>query len=259
MRRSLEESRAVGCAGLPRAAGVTLIESILATSLSVILLTSLVSLYVGAVKTVTREEKRSETGNSARIVTSRLERDLTMVGLDALEDIDGDSNDIRRDVRNQTWSDSIFAPFEYARTYELVTTADVDADSITETIRYYLDTSTHRLLQQQWEWRRDSLAWSAPTTRTIASDVDLVLFDYYDNEGTRIPDQEGYPTNGFTLTFSERGRITAVQVSVVTRSDERRLGRTVTFTAPDGQSWTDRYDRRLTTFMLRGRNLGRKS
>ena len=238
-----------------RAAGVTIIETILATTLSILLMTSLVSLYVGAVKTVTREEKRSDAGAASRIASQRLERDLALVGLAATEDIDGDSNDITRDVPEEDWSDSIFSNFEYATTYDLVFTADVNDDSSTETIEYFSDAEAGRVFLKSWRWSRDSLEWIAPLTRVVANNVDLLLFDYYDDEGTRIPDQAGYPEGGFTLSFAERMRISVVQVTLVTRSHEERSGGEIYFHAPDGTYWRDRYERRLTTFMIRGRNL----
>ncbi|MBI5059421.1 hypothetical protein HZB60_06535 [candidate division KSB1 bacterium] len=255
MKRRIERAEAGDARRRSRAAGVTLIETILATTLSILLMTSLVSLYVGAVKTVSTEEKRSQAGDGARSVSQRLERDLTMIGLAATEDIDGDSNDIDRDVPDQVWSDSVFSDFEYATTYELVFTADINDDSTTETIRYHTNPDAGIVYQESWSWDRDSTVWLAPLTRKVASNVDLVLFDYYDEQGDRIPDEVGYPMGGFTLSFSERTRITVVQVTMVTRSEDERNGRAIYYSAPDGSSWYDRYERRVTTFMIRGRNL----
>ena len=204
-------------------------------------------------KTAAREENLSSASRESRMVSRRLAREFRLVGSLAAADADGNANDINRDVPSQTWSDSIRDDFEFANTYELIFTSDVDNDDRTETVRIYLDGTT--LKEKVWEWSRDSVRWRAPVTRELASGVDYVMFDFYDRQQTRIPEPTGYPQGGFTLTSGDRQRVTVVEVTVVTRSEHAENQSAEYLVMPDGHSFRDRYKRSVQRFMIRGRNL----
>jgi type II secretory pathway pseudopilin PulG len=238
-----------------RSAGLSLLETLIALALSMVLLTSLFVLYYGAARGAAKEEKRSSADSEARLITRRLARDFKLVGLMGPEDVDGDSNDIRRDVPNMPWSDSLRNDFEYANTYELVFTSDVDDDSVTETVRYYRDDVTETINEQIWKWNRDSLCWTSARTGPVANHIDFLMFRYYDKDGNTIPNPETYPPGGYTLGAGERGRVTMVEVTVVTRSIQQEGGNSQSLSMPDGTYWYDSYRRVVSRFMVRGRNL----
>ncbi len=233
--------------------GTSLLELLLSTSLAVILMMSLVVLYYSAAKTAAREENLSSANRDARMVLRRLAREFRLVGLMAAQDVDGNANDINRDVPNQAWSDSTRDDFEFATTYELAYTSDVDDDGLTETVWLYLD--GNQLKQEIWEWSRDSVRWRQPNIRVLASNVDYLLFDYYDRLQERIPDPTGYPAGGFTLTSGERRSVTTVEVTVVLRSAHEENADSEYLSMPDGQVFYDKYRRSMYRFMIRGRNL----
>jgi type II secretory pathway component PulJ len=234
---------------------VSLLETLLAMSLSIVMLSSLFMLYYGAAKGAARDERKISMERESQMVIQRISRDLKMAGLMALQDVNGDSNDIRRDVPAMSWSDSLRQDFEYANTYQLVYTADVDNDGRTETVRYYLPAGTRTLKEQTWEWARDSLRWTAPVTRTIATNVDYVLFRYYDRDSHTIPNPQTYPAGGYTLSAGERVRVTEVEMTLVTRSETAANERTEFVYMPDGHYWYDHYRRLVQRVLIRGRNL----
>lgn len=232
-------------------AGTTLVELIIAMTLGTVLLTSLFSMYYAAAKSASSEESRGSANKEGRMASSRLARDLRLVGLIAPADINGDSNDINTDVPDEIWSNGLRDNFEYANTYELVMTSDYDADSLTETIRFFLEGGI--LKQEIWEWSRDSVEWRAPMTKTVATNVDHLMFMYFDAEGNPIP--EMFESGGVTLTPGQRIRVTAVEVTLVTRSANEEQGYPAMVYTPDGSYWYDNYRRMVFRFMIRGRNL----
>jgi len=235
--------------------GVSLLETMVAVSLGMVLMASLFSLYYGAAKGAANQDTRVSAERAGRLVADHMARDLRLAGLIALADANGDSNDIRRDVPYQTWSDSIRQDFEYANTYEVVFTGAVDNDTTTETVRYYLDHGTRTLKQEIWKWSRDSLRWRAPVFRNIASNVDFIMFKYYDRNGTTIPNPVTYPAGGYTMTAGERVRVTEVEVTVVTRATKVENHAATFLYMADGTYWHDKYVRNVQRFAARSRNL----
>ncbi len=236
-----------------KCAGYSLLEITIAMTLATVLLSSLFILYYGAARSAATEELRGQAYKESRLVNLRLSRELRLVGLMALQDVNGDSNDIRRDVPNETWSDSIRSDFEYANTYEIVYTSDVDDDGFTETVDYYLEGDV--LKAKTWEYSRDSLRWKSPSIRTLASNVDFLMFRFYDRDGATVPDIVTYPSGGYTLSMGERVRVTAVEVTVVIRSKDEINGVAGMLYMPDGTYWYDKYRRVESRFIIRGRNL----
>jgi prepilin-type N-terminal cleavage/methylation domain-containing protein len=236
-------------------AGFTLIEMLLSMSLSVVLLSSLFILYYGAAHGAAKDENTVIADRESRMVTDRLSHDFKLVGLMALPDVNGDANDIKRDVPGQPWSDSLRQDFEYANTYEVVFTADYDDDDHTETVRYYRDADAKTLKQEVWKWSRDSLRWTQPVIRNVAHNVDFFDIVYYDKDGTTIPNPQTYPAGGYTLSNGDRLRVTAMQVTVVTRASHTENAHNEYLAMPDGTHFNDKYPRVVSRFMVRGRNL----
>jgi type II secretory pathway component PulJ len=234
---------------------MSLLELLISLSLATVLLGSLFGLYYGAARNAAADQNRMVTGQESRLILNRLTRDFRLVGLLAPLDVNGNADDIKRDVPAQAWSDSIREDFEYANTYDVVITSDLDNDGRTETVRYFRDAGRGQLKQTTWRWSRDSLRWLMPRTSVIASQVDYVLFDYFDRNGVALPNPVRYPSGGYTLTVGERRQVTAVQITVVTRAAHSDNAHPDPVTLPDGASWDDQYSRHLSRFLIRARNL----
>jgi prepilin-type N-terminal cleavage/methylation domain-containing protein len=241
--------------GRRAARGFTLLESLIAVALSALLLTSLFSLYYGAARGAATNASRTSENREARMINHRLSRDFKLVGLLAPQDCNGDSDDVNRDVPGELWSDSLRQDFEFANTYDIAFTGDVDNDGVTETVRYVLDPVNSRLFQYTWEWSRDSVAWSPPVMKRVANYVDHILFNFFDRDGNPIPNPVQYPTGGYTLSAGERLRVTTVEILIVTRSERAESGYAQYVYTPDGHYWYDGYHRVVQRFMVRGRNL----
>ncbi len=238
--------------------GASLLEMTLSMTLGAVILVSLFSLYYVAAATAAKEESRSVATSEGRLLTMRVVRDVRLMGLLATEDIDGDSNDIDTDVPDINWSNGVLEPIEHASTYNLVFSCDIDDDSVTETVGYWMN--ENGIQQDMWEWQRDSTDWSIRTARIIGDNVDAVLFRYYDRDGNELPTSGPIPVGGYTLTAGERMRVTAVEVSVVIRSEEAaNVTRSNYLMLPDGRYWYDHFHRELYRFLVRGRNLNLES
>lgn len=248
-------------------AGFTLVEAIISMTLSVMLLGGMTVLYYGAAKTVHREEVKNESAEIGQMFENNLTKDLTLVGLWATEDIDGDSNDIDGDVPAMMWTDSLFEAFEYCNTYSIMFTADVNNDSTTEAILLYWTNESEggvssegdgSVWERKWEWDRSAADWSFQYATRLASGIEHMMIRFYDNEGNHLPEAAGYdyfPEGGYTLTRQERTRVTAVELIVVTKSEQNRNGEEAEYSTVDGWSVTDTYEHTIQSFMVRGRNL----
>jgi hypothetical protein len=236
-----------------RASGITLLELILSMSLAVVMLSSLFILYYTAARGSAKESNLSTAYRDTKITRDKITRHMRLTGLLAPLDCDGTADDIKRDVPNQTWSDSVRHDFEAASNNVIVFDGDIDNDGKTETVKLTRNTSLRTLEEQTWKWSRDSLRWLIPITRTIATNVDYILFRYYDHDGNAVPPAIPAPT--YNLTAGERVRITMVEVTVVTRSDQTDSGTNAVVTVADGTTWNDHYKRVAERFMIRGRNL----
>ena len=236
---------------IPRCAGVSLIELLISLGLAMVILVALVMLYFGAAKTAAREENISSASRAGRLISRRLARDFRLVGLIAPLDMDGDSNDISRDVPGQPWSDSTRDDFEYATSYELVYVGDIDNDSMTETVNLYQ--SGNQLMQKVWEWQRTTRSWTGPVERSLGSSLDHIIFNYFDDTQHRIPTgTTGYPV---TLSPGDRRTITSVEVTLCFRSASPENRRPERVVLPDSTTYFDTFRRVVLQFEIRGRNL----
>ncbi len=244
-----------GCWATKRAQqGGSLLEMTIAMTLGTVILVSLFSLYYVAAASAAKEESRASATSEGRMLAMRLVRDVRLMGLFATEDIDGDSNDIDRDVPSISWSNGIHEPVEYATTTQLVFSCDIDNDSLTETIGLW--GNANGIQQDIWEWTRDSVEWGIRNARVMGTNVDGIMFRYYDMDGDEIPQSGAIPPGGYTLTPSQRFRITAIEITVVIKSENESHGSHRQYvTLPDGRYWNDHYHREVYRFMVRGRNL----
>ncbi len=251
--KSSARMKLVKNSGPPACRGTTVLETTIALTMSMVLLTSMVILYVGAARSSSREDNTLTAYDEQRIFNQKMAREMKMVGMMATEDIDGDSNDISRDVPDQIWSDSLFEDIEYANTYMITLSSDIDGDDRTESVVYYQ--SDIGVWQRTWEWVRDSLEWSEQGARQLANNVDHLMFIFYDRNGDPVPDDTGFPEGGFTLTQGQRATVTAIEMIMVTRTAQADNGHREFLTLPDGTYFYDEFERTVQRFMIQGRNL----
>lgn len=244
-----------GCWATKRAQqGGSLLEMTIAMTLGTVILVSLFSLYYVAAASAAKEESRAAATSEGRMMAMRLVRDVRLMGLFATEDIDGDSNDIDRDVPDIVWSNGVHEPVEYATSTQLVFSCDIDNDSLTETIGLWAN--AEGIQQDVWEWERDSVEWGIRNARVMGNNIDGLLFRYFDMDGNEIPQSGPIPAGGYTLTSGQRLRVTAIELTIVVRSNnEEQVSHRNYVMLPDGRYWYDNYHREVYRFMVRGRNL----
>lgn len=234
--------------------GGSLLEMTIAMTLGAVVLVSLFSLYYVAAASATKEASRAAATSEGRLMAMKLVRDVRLMGLFATEDIDGDTNDINRDVPDIDWSNGVHEPVEQATSYSLVFSCDIDNDSITETIGLWANADG--IQQDIWEWQRDSVEWGTRNARVIGQNIDGVLFRYFDMDGNELPQAGPIPPGGHVLTSGQRMLVTAVEITMVVRSDEEAQGEHREYVMlPDGRYWYDNFHREVYRFMVRGRNL----
>lgn len=234
--------------------GGSLLEMTIAMTLGTVVLVSLFSLYYVAAASAAKEESRAAATSEGRMLSMRLVRDVRLMGLFATEDIDGDSNDIDRDVPDINWSNGVHEALEYATTYSLVYSCDIDNDSLTETIGLW--SNADGIQQDVWEWERDSVEWGMRNARVLGENIDAVMFRYFDMDGEEIPQSGPIPSGGYVLTSGQRLQVTAVEITLVARSNnEEQVSYRDFVMLPDGRYWYDNFHREVYRFMVRGRNL----
>jgi prepilin-type N-terminal cleavage/methylation domain-containing protein len=234
--------------------GFTIIEILIALSLSAIILTSFVHLYTYCGKTTTWQIQGAEANRDARLAMMRIDKDFRSAGLIASQDVDGDSNDISRDVLGQVFSDSSHEIFEEAKWNTFTFEADVDNDSMTETVRYYMDGTD--LKRYVWVWSRDSLKWRPKIPgRPVGTNVDFVMIQYYDANNIQIPNPTPIPYSSITLTPQERAGIRTIKIDYITKSSKENTQKIHTGNYPDGTTYCDGYTRQHLTSIIKCRNL----
>lgn len=238
--------------------GGSLLEMMISMTLGAVILVSLFSLYYVAAATAAKEESQARATSEGRLLSMRLAKDLRMMGLFATEDIDGDSNDIDTDVPDIDWANGVSESIESAESYELVFSADVDNDSVTEIVGLWAN--AEGIQQDVWEWQRDSTKWGERVSRVIGDNIDAVLFRYYDSNGDALPQEGAIPPGGFVLTSGQRMRVAAIELTLVVRSEEEQnQQRREMVYLPDGRYWYDNFHREVYRFTIRGRNLNLNS
>jgi hypothetical protein len=229
--------------------GLTVTELIMATTLALVMMATMAGLFQGVVRRAAVEGRGDEARDSGRLVMKRLERNLRLAGLVAPQDGDGTSDDITGDVPGQAWSDTLRDDFEFATMNELVFTGDCNDDSVTETIRLWQ--SGLDLYESRWQWSRDSVRWNGPVVRKLATNVEKLLFSYFDRNGGSLPIGGG----SGPLTAGERRLVASVEILLITRSDYEDRQHPYITNFPDGTSTNDGYQRFWLRSRIRGRNL----
>jgi hypothetical protein len=221
----------------------------MATTLALTMMATMAGLFQGVVRRAAVEGRGDDARDSGRLIMKRLERNLRLAGLVAPQDADGTSDDITGDVPGQSWSDTLRDDFEYATMNELVFTGDCNDDSVTETVRVWQ--SGLDLYESRWQWSRDSVQWRGPVVRKLATNVEKLLFYYFDRNGGSLPIAGGPGP----LTAGERRLVASVEILLITKSDYDDKQRPYITNFPDGTSTCDGFQRFWLRSRIRGRNL----
>jgi prepilin-type N-terminal cleavage/methylation domain-containing protein len=234
--------------------GFTTVEMLIAMALSAIILSAFVSLYIYSGRASLWRDQGVQANREGRMTMMRLVKDLRHAGLIAPEDCDGDSNDIMTDVLGQAFTDSINEVFEEATWNALAFQADVDNDSLTETVRYLMDGD--HLRRFVWRWSRDSTDWIPDIEgRVVGNNVDFVMFSYFDADNVQIPDPLPSPYQSLNLNRHERAGIRTVRIDLITRSPMEDLQKVHTGYYPDSSTYDDGFLRHHITSNIMCRNL----
>ncbi len=249
-RRMQEATKSRGRAGCRIGEqGFTVTELVMAMTLALVIMATMTGLFQGVVRRAAVEGGGDEARADGRLIMKRLERNLRLAGLVAPQDADGTSDDITGDVMGQTWTDTLRDDFEFGKINELVFTGDCDDDSVTETIRLWQNGLD--LFESVWQWSRDSVQWRGPLTRKLATDVEKLLFFYFDRNGNPLPVGGG----SGPLTAGERRLVASVEIVLITRSDYEDKQHPYVTNFPDGTSTCDGFQRFWVSSRIRGRNL----
>ena len=133
--------------------------------------------------------------------------------------------------------------------------ADVDNDSITETVRYYMDGD--QLKRFVWEWNPTS-GWQPEIEgRVVGNNIDYIMFTYFGGNNIQIPMSLPDPYTSLNLTRNERAAVRAVRVDIVTRSERENFQKvhSGTYPGPDALTYNDGFVRQHLTSNIKCRNL----
>jgi prepilin-type N-terminal cleavage/methylation domain-containing protein len=242
------------CKTIANQRGFSFVEMIIALGLAVIILTAFVQLYIYSGRATVWGEQRAQSTRESRLAMMRIQRDFRQAGLIAIEDADGDTNDIFRDVVGQTFSDSVNDMFEEATSNSVTFEGDIDNDNLTETVRYYLE--GNRLKRYVWEWSRTYRRWIPEIEgRVVGNNVDFLMFTYFDGANNPIPNPVPSPYQGLTLNRQQRAGIKSVGVDLITRSDRQDFQRVHTGVYPDNTTFRDGFVRQHLADLVKCRNL----
>ena len=235
--------------------GFSIMEMFVALGLSAIIITAFIQLFIYSGKTTAWKEQEIQASRDARITMMRFARDLRHAGLIAFDDCNGDSNDINTDVLGETFSDSLNEFFEEALWNSLTFQADVDNDSVTETVRYYMDGD--QLKRYVWQWNPTS-GWQPEIEgRVVGNNIDFLMFTYFGGNNVQIPISPPDPYSSVNLTRSERAAVRAVRIDIVTRSERENFRKVHvgTYPGPDELTFNDGFVRQHITSNVKCRNL----
>jgi type II secretory pathway component PulJ len=234
--------------------GFSFVEMIIALGLAVIILTAFVQLYIYSGRATVWGEQRAQSARETRLAMMRMERDFRHAGLIAIGDCDGDADDIFRDVVGQSFSDSINDMFEEAAWNAVTFQGDVDNDSLTETVRYYLEGDI--LKRYVWQWDRTYKQWVPEIEgRVVGTHVDFLMFTYFDGANFPIPNPAPSPYQGTMLTRQQRASIKTVGIDLITRSDRQDFQKVHDGIYPDSTTYRDGFVRQHLNDLIKCRNL----
>ncbi len=203
--------------------GFTLIELMIVTAISGVVLASVYQMLVGQRKTYSLQNDIAAMQQNARASEYMMVREIRMAGY-KVPDIY-----IAFDVPVASFSDGEKEAFEETTSQSIAFTSDVDGDGTMETIRYSLRKSG--LVRELWRWKLSEGKWKGSGgARVVAENIVQLDLNYWilaDDEGLdndRDDDGDSYVDEEGELFFSpqpkkeEREHIKVVRVSLTAKS-----------------------------------------
>lgn len=234
--------------------GFTLVELMIATVISGMLLAGLYRLFTSQQRFYTIHQERAATQQNARGCEQMMVREIRMAGYTPA------GQSIGSDVPGVSFSDGVKDAIEEATARSIAFTADVDCDGIVETIRYALSNRT--LVREMWRWDAQQGLWkTSGGRRSLCEHIEALRFSYgilADNEGlNNNQDDDGDFTvdeKGELLLTDQPTREERQQVRIVCLTLTARAAR------PDRlyrhPRYGDHYRRMSFSSTVRPRNMG---
>jgi len=234
--------------------GFSIVELLVALTLTSVIIAAIIQVYVYSGRAAMWGGQSAQTYRDGRLAMMRMARDFRQAGLIAIQDVNGDPDDIFRDVAGQSFSDSLDEIFEEASWNCFTFQGDVDNDNSTETVRYCLEGT--QLKRYVWGWSRPTRNWVPEIQgRVVANNVDFVMFTYFDGGDLSIPNPIPDPYQGLTLTRAQRTAIRLIGVDLVIRSEREDLQKIHTGLYPDNTTYDDGFLRQHLASIIQCRNL----
>lgn len=182
--------------------GFSLIELLIAMSITLILMGLATTLFAGALGTRTRESRRTDAITSARAALSAISREVSNSGYGLTSNgiVTVDSSDQKIHFRANLFNE------------------DYTTDSVGEDVTYFFDPATKSIVRYDPN--------TTPTTSVIVNRISNVTFKYYDYNASGIISEAGS-----TTPTGSTGRVTITVIVELEEVVGQPKNQTVTFTS----------------------------
>jgi len=242
-----------------REQGVTLVELMIVVGLLGLVVTAMYNMFTFQQKSYTTQDNVAVMQQNVRVGLDYMVKNIRMAGY-IPEDIPPYNAGPTTDVSGGD-SESI----EAATANSITLQADIDADAITETVRYILNGGNDTLTREVWKWDATNEVWGASAgDEIIAENIDNLVFSYIlladdqglnddvDNDGDGQADEEGelmtWDFGAGNMDVWERSFIRQINVTMTARSNAQDAS----YTHPQ---YGDHYRRRILSSNINLRNL----
>lgn len=242
-----------------REQGVTLVELMIVVGLLGMVVSAMYNMFTFQQKSYTTQDNVAVMQQNVRVGLEYMVKNIRMAGY-IPEDIPPYNAGPTADVSGGD-SESI----EAATANSITLQADIDADAITETVRYILNGGNDTLTREVWKWDATNEVWGASAgDEIIAENIDNLVFSYIlladdqglnddvDNDGDGQADEEGelmtWDFGTGNMNVWDRSFIRQINVTMTARSNAQDAS----YTHPQ---YGDNYRRRILSSNINLRNL----
>lgn len=204
-------------------AGFTLVELMIALSISGIVLTAGYQMFTGQRQTYSLQNEIAQMQQNVRASEHMMVREIRMAGYEVADMYIG------VDVPGQPFSDGEKNAFEEATSQSIAFTSDVDGDGKMETIRYSLKKGS--LARENWKWDALLGNWEkSGGARSMSENMEGLHFCYWiladdeglnnnrDDDGDSYVDEEGELLLTDHPSKEEREHIRIVRLTLTAKS-----------------------------------------
>jgi type II secretory pathway component PulJ len=198
-----------------RRPGFTLLEVIIAMGMAMIVLAGVVMLYSTANRSYVKQDNMVALEQNIRSTMEIMGHELRMAGYIPLNSLSTGSSPITTDVAGQGWANGKIEQIEEAGAQWITFVADMNADNIPETIRYWLNGTT--LTRQSWSWNGG--AWQPETTlgamMLVQNVTNFQLVYTFENRST------GVPNNADGTNVNDRKNVRGIAINITAQTPTR--------------------------------------